>query len=96
MVRARELCIAASAIAMLVLVSLAGGCGSKNDALSGSGDDAGGGDDSGMGSGSGSSSGGSSGGGSSGAIFSGADASAAAACTGGGLQCYVPRVARRA
>ena len=89
MVRARELFIPAWAVGVLVLVSLASGCGKKNQlSLGDAGDDAAQvataalSDDG--------SSGGRSGGGSSGGIFSGADASAAAACTGGGLQCYVP------
>ena len=93
MMQVRELLLVGWAIGMVVLVSSAGGCGSNgnNNPLglgSGSGDDASvGGDD-----GSASSSGGGSSSSSGGMTFptqGGGDA--AAPCTGGGLQCYVPQ-----
>jgi hypothetical protein len=89
MVRARELLIAAWTVGIVVLVSSAGGCGGGHSnafgPAAGSGDDAsaGGGDD-----GSTSSGGGASGDG--GQTFVTSSGDAAAPCTGGGLQCYVP------
>jgi hypothetical protein len=92
MVRVREVVVGAWAIAALVLVSSAGGCGAnKPNGIDGDdGSDASassGGDDSGVGSSSGA---GSSGGGASGGVFMSGSGDAAAACTGGGLQCAVP------
>jgi hypothetical protein len=93
MVRVRECVIAAWALGLVVLLSSAGGCGSASNNFQG--DDAG--DNGGSGGGSGgSTSGGSSGasgssGSSSGSIFNNpSDDAAAAACSGGGLGCYVP------
>ncbi len=94
MVRAREFLMAAWALGAVALVSSAGGCGSKsngNDLALGLG--AGPGEDASVSGEDGSSSGaGSSGstGSSSGPMFVTPGGDAAAACTGGGLQCYVP------
>jgi hypothetical protein len=89
MVRARELLITAWTIAIVVLVSSAGGCGSsRGNGLgpgTGSSDaSVGGGDDGSTSSGGGSSSS------SGGQQFLTPSSDAAAPCTGGGLQCYVP------
>jgi hypothetical protein len=88
MVRAHKFLIAAWTIGMVVLVSSAGGCGGNNNGFgpgTGSSDDAsvGAGDDTGASSGGGS-------GGGSGQVFVTSGGDAAAACTAGGLQCYVP------
>jgi hypothetical protein len=83
MVRARDVVLTLCSIGLLVLVSASGGCGSRNNSLDPT-DDASTGDAS-----FGDDSGGSSGGSGSG-MFGNSDGAAPAACSGGGLQCYVP------
>jgi hypothetical protein len=89
MVRFKEILIAAWAVGVVVLLAANGGCGSKaqdssNQQIGGQlGDDASMSGDDGSASSSGSGSSG-------GAVFVNPLTDAAAACSGGGLQCYVP------